>query len=448
MLLSSLAHGGPIEDLQPGEWFEAPNSTMAPHMPPSTADDWGGSGSIMGAWSSGAYDTSRDRLVIWGGGHHDYAGNEIYVFDVSTLSWERLTDRSTDVGGDEASGYYPDGLPRSRHTYEYIEYLPPPFDRFCSLGGSALFPSGQIAIPNVDCFDFESLTWERRADAPSYGIGAVAAVDPNTGFAWIQGAGNSQPLAHYEPAGDTWYTHAIEPSGWFAYSHTAAIDSTRRRLVAVGGGESVVWDLDAPDAEPVRLATTGDTEIEQVANPGLDYDAVADRMVAWAGGADLYALDLDTSVWTLHPPAPSNTAVPTEAAANGTYGRFRYVPSKNVFVVVNAIDESVFFGKLSPGGGAGGDGGTGSGGSAGAGASAGASAAGGGGAGTLPAEPNEDAGCGCRVGSSSRVPFGPQLPWLALILAGCLIRRGFRQRDECRALGRGGDGREELFEEA
>ena len=26
-------------------------------------------------------DTTRGRLVIWGGGHADYKGNEIYAFD-------------------------------------------------------------------------------------------------------------------------------------------------------------------------------------------------------------------------------------------------------------------------------------------------------------------------------------------------------------------------------
>ncbi len=421
---------GPLEDLQPGTWFEAPDSNLAPHMPPSTADDWSGPASVMSAWSGGAYDSKRDRLIIWGGGHHDYAGNELYVFDIATLAWSRLTDRSADVGGDESTGYYPDGLPRSRHTYDYIQYVPA-IDRFCSFGGTGLFPSGQGGVSNVDCFDFDTLAWERKADAMSVSIGAVSAVDPNTGHAWMQGAGNSLPLAEWDPQADVWTPHVKEPSGWFSYNHTADIDFKRQKFVAIGGGEVVVWDLTNPAADPVRLQTTGATTIQSAGNPGVAYDPVSDRMVAWNGGADVYTLNLDTGEWEVHPPAASNTVVPTNAAANGTYGRFRYVASRNVFVVVNAIDQDVYFYKLSPGSGvvpdagmdtdgqagAGGsapDGQAGEGGSAGSGVEAGLGGAGGNpafdggpevgadagstaGSGVAPTGAQDSSGCSCRT---------------------------------------------------
>jgi hypothetical protein len=38
----------------------------------------------MAAWGGGAHDTKRDRLIVWGGGHGDYGGNELYAFDVNT----------------------------------------------------------------------------------------------------------------------------------------------------------------------------------------------------------------------------------------------------------------------------------------------------------------------------------------------------------------------------
>ena len=415
------ATAGPIEELEPGHWYEVPDSHLAPHMPPATGEDWSGASGIMAAWSGGAYDSTRDRLVIWGGGHHDYAGNEIYVFDVATLGWSRLNDRSADVGGDEASGYYPDGTPRARHTYEYIEYVPA-IDRFCSFGGSALFPSGQIGIANVDCFDFDALTWERKADTPSASIGAVAAVDPKTGHVWMQGAGNGLPLAEYDPQGNGWTSHVKEPSGWFGYGHTADIDASRDKLVALGGGEVVVWDLGQPATDPVRLQTTGATAIEQAGNPGVAYDPVSDRIVAWSGGAEVYTLNLDTSAWEVHPPAATNTVIPTAAATNGTYGRFRYVASRNVFIVVNAIDESVYFYKLSPGSGVIPDAGVDDTGAAGAGGSGEADAGaadgsggtqaadsgtggsggqsttdGGGAAKAAPGSSDDEGGCGCRT---------------------------------------------------
>jgi hypothetical protein len=41
---------------------------------------------ITGAWSGAAADTKRNRLIIMGGGHSAYAGNEVYSLDLVNLS--------------------------------------------------------------------------------------------------------------------------------------------------------------------------------------------------------------------------------------------------------------------------------------------------------------------------------------------------------------------------
>jgi hypothetical protein len=38
------------------------------------------------AYSGGIFDTARNRMVIWGGGHSDYMGNEGYAFTLGALS--------------------------------------------------------------------------------------------------------------------------------------------------------------------------------------------------------------------------------------------------------------------------------------------------------------------------------------------------------------------------
>ena len=38
---------------------------------------------------------------------------------------------------------------------------------------------------------------------------------------------------------------------------------------------------------------------------------------------------------------------PTDPVKNGTYGRFRYIPSKNAYVVVNGVKQNVFFYRLT-----------------------------------------------------------------------------------------------------
>ncbi len=83
-------------------------------------DAGGRLGRRITAWSGAALDTNADRLLVWGGGHADYSGNEVYAFDLRTLRWTRLTEPSA---VDRSRGHYADGNPRSRHTYDYIEFV-------------------------------------------------------------------------------------------------------------------------------------------------------------------------------------------------------------------------------------------------------------------------------------------------------------------------------------
>src|SRR4029077_16870506 len=89
-------------------------------------------------------------------------------------------------------------------------------------------------------------------------------------------------------------------------------------------------------------ALHGDVEILARQAPGLAYDFRAHGMGAWGGGTRVYSIEADemNAVVTRRPPSAANTvpASALAAAANGTYGRWRYVPARNVFIVVNGID--------------------------------------------------------------------------------------------------------------
>lgn len=49
---------------------------------------------VLIAWNSAAFDSTRQHLYFFGGGHTDYGGNEVYRFDVGKSQWKRLTDSS------------------------------------------------------------------------------------------------------------------------------------------------------------------------------------------------------------------------------------------------------------------------------------------------------------------------------------------------------------------
>src|SRR5215831_10640591 len=82
--------------MAPDTWLSVPNSHMSTVAPTNGqfAGTWGvgGPANVIAAWCGGALDTQRSRLILWGGGHADYYGNELYAFDIPTLKWSRLTD--------------------------------------------------------------------------------------------------------------------------------------------------------------------------------------------------------------------------------------------------------------------------------------------------------------------------------------------------------------------
>jgi hypothetical protein len=323
--------------IKPGEWFEAPASRMDAVKPDPLPNGY--FSAEMEAWSGGAYDSKRDRLMIWGGGHSDYAGNEVYAFDLDALKWERLNEPSADVGGDEPSGVYPDGLPRARHTYNYVQYVTA-LDRFCTLGGAGLYPSGQTGTSKTHCFDPAGKTWERKSDAIGAGIGAVSGEDAATGMIWVQGGGGSATFSMWDPKSDKWTRYNTYEKGWFDYTYTGAAGGGI--FLAIGNGKALVWDVKNPAAQPIEPVMTGSKDILGIQCPGLAYDPVRKRFAAWAGGKDVYSLDPSTWVWSKESIAPGNTVTPTAAEKNGTYGRFRYIPSRDLFIAVNRTSENVF----------------------------------------------------------------------------------------------------------
>ncbi|MHC4576246.1 MAG: Ig-like domain-containing protein, partial [Planctomycetota bacterium] len=333
-----------VRNLAPGHWYEIPNTHMEA-VQPDPVPLPGYIGGVVGAWGGGAYDTKRDRLIVWGGGHGDYSGNEVYVFDMNTLKWSRITDPSAFPPGDPNNVndevVHPDGRPISRHTNNYINYLPPPIDRFYCGGGAGIWKSGQFEDDNTYLFDFDTLEWETKSRCIAAFIGAVCAVAPD-GRVWQ--ICNNSGLCVYDATTDTWTKHAPW-DGWFGYDYTAAVDSVRNRLIAIGRGSALAWDLSNPDRAHVNLTFTGDTEIIDEMSPGMVYHPGSDRLVMWAGGAAVYTLNLDTLVWTKV--NSTGSVSPGPEAENGTYGRFRYSPTQDLFVVVNSAYKNVFVYRLA-----------------------------------------------------------------------------------------------------
>lgn len=94
---------------------------------------------IILAWSSFAWDPNRATLLLYGGGHANYRGNDVYQWRASTQRWERAALPSEMVQTPLGHWNAIDGVakaPASAHTYDNTIFLPL-LDRMLVLGGAS-----------------------------------------------------------------------------------------------------------------------------------------------------------------------------------------------------------------------------------------------------------------------------------------------------------------------
>ncbi len=348
-----------VDAIQPGQWFEIPNSRLDAVLPdPLPQVGYGDPSAIMAAWSGGAYDSLRDRLIVWGGGHGNYSGNEVYAFQLATRAWVRLTDPSptTLFLVEPSQDVNPDGTPVARETYGGLQYLPN-VDRFWASGGSRWWDGDDVW--DIWTFDLGPRRWQPGPRPVDSGLGVVSDYDPVTGHVFFHGYTD---LVEYDPV-TTLQTILTMPGTEPSFDDTNAgvIDPRRRRFIVIGtgvvagAGRGLSWydltqkpPLLSPDLQPL-LGDTGFVSLTApgvgFTVPGVAYSPTVDRVVVWGGGTDIWTVNLDTWLCLKHPPAPGS-AVPTPIEPNGTYGRWRYVPSLDLFIGVNRTNENVYLYRL------------------------------------------------------------------------------------------------------
>lgn len=315
--------------------MELPNTKIRSVLP--STPQTGNPVNIVQAWSGATVDTKRNRLLVWGGGHSDYWGNEVYALDLSTLSIKRIIDPSPVTSQSNCSSALPDGTPVSRHTYGGLTYIGHA-DRMFATGGS-MAPCGSADMATWT-YDFTALKWQKVLSGSSLTLsyGFMAAYDALTKNVFVK---DRSDFYSYSLETNK-YTKLNSSTQDVSLYFSAALDTKRRKFVMVGDG--VVRVIDLATNQMSTMATSNAPGALSQSSPGIAYDPVADRIVVWSGGSNVYALNMDTKVWTQVATNPGPTSA---APSEGTFGRWAYIPQYGVFVLVNNIDQNAWAFRLS-----------------------------------------------------------------------------------------------------
>ena len=327
--------------LEHGRWLELPHTKLVDSAPQPLPPGVSSPDGVMTAWCGGALDSRRDRLLVWGGGHAAYSGNEIYAFDPAQRAWSIVWGPTPNQEIPNVKGAhetYLDGNPGSRHTYDNLVY-DPESDALWTANGS-LWRSGSRTAATWRFLLGEG-RWERLRDTPKPDIYTQTAYDPERKLIVRR---VNRGFYQYDARKDNW-RQTVKSQVSTHWDMNGELDPVARKFIMVGGGRFEVYDLDSHRFE--QLSPGGDAGIVDAKAPGLAWHPASGGIVAWGGGKRLYLLKIENKNyhWTAVEP-DGHSVAPTAPNRNGTYGRFQFVESANAFVLVNNARENVFLYRL------------------------------------------------------------------------------------------------------
>lgn len=352
-----------LSGITPGQWGNLPNSTLSASGAGWAGTHPGGSGNYQAAvyaWSGGVLNTvgcyyggafhAGTFLVIFGGGHSDYAGNEVYAYgplESDSAAWHRLTDPTIPAAFDVGRI---GGMPASRHTYDMLQFLPAQ-NKMLTMGAAGIYQTGYDSLTS-DLFDFATNTWAPNDTGYATVVGSGSVINgksgfnPLTGKAWCQLIGNSTKLLSYDVAAGSWTNYTLNNPNNSSNSKGAICPAKNILVTFTNTGAIQVNDLTSPTSAiyTPTVTGTGPSAIQHT----LEWDSVNGRFVAWdASGTTVYFLSVPSDpvsgTWVWTSAAGSGGVTPAAGTTNGVYGRFRFVESLGGILLMPTATNPISF---------------------------------------------------------------------------------------------------------
>jgi pectate lyase len=284
----------------------------------SGANYWGttGSTSVYVAWSGGALldRGTYGQFVQWGGGHTDYYGNEVYLFDLETLTYARVNEpyvQSGGFAGPFTNGILSNGTPNVPHTYYHIAARGDEMWTF-----SRQLTNAPSNVVRASKFDLDTETWTNSATAfssvvPSATDEGFCYDSSRDGFWGVRN--NNMGWGFYDAVADTYASYAFA-SGHYDPRTGCVYVPGKDAVVIVNTGGAIGMDPASPSSNRVVLTTSGSA-------PTITQGS----MMHWSEnlGAIVYYKSRDDLIYLLTPPSgtwSSGTWVWSQRSLSGTSG--------------------------------------------------------------------------------------------------------------------------------
>jgi hypothetical protein len=255
--------GNPIQSHGALGWNDLSNTQLQNACPP---DFYQGQNyafyyncqNVIDAWNGGIADTARNRMIIWGGGHNNYYGNEVYSLNLGsgTPTLTRLNDPSPiNTDPNSCPTTLADGKANTRETFNGLAYLPQ-VDLMYVFNGGLACENGRHA-EDTWTLAMSTLTWQRMDPAngttipsqdttgPTY---QIAAYDPNTQTVFMDWANALWQYTYQTNTYALLNSNAFVPVG-----NTGVIDPSGGQGRAISSIYSIQTRRHAP-ARPIQTA--------------------------------------------------------------------------------------------------------------------------------------------------------------------------------------------------
>lgn len=300
------------------QWVQVPNGNIsAAGVAPSPSPGGSGVSGVTDAWGCATVRQSSGHLILNGGGHGDYYGNENYALDLMSESpaWSRVWGPTPNGSMDTTAGvyYHPDGNPKSDHTY-YNLWYDTVNDRLMRVFTGD--PPNANNSRDVNSWTWGAANWNPEGTHPDCPYGTYdggKCQNYATGDLYFWGNTNN---AIWTRSTNTWTT-ANGNNTLSALNNATAYDPVRGCVWCVAGtglssGQVFKWTL--PNTFTSVSVTGGSSGITTSVSAGAFYCPDTDKVYIYTGAGALYVFD--PAALTINQVSTTGTA----PSSNSTYG--------------------------------------------------------------------------------------------------------------------------------